>query len=223
MRVWVTRTRPGADRTAERLRALGHEPVVQPVLEVRPAPAKLDLEGVGLIAFTSANGVSAFAALTPRRDLPVFAVGDATAAAARAAGFTEVRSAAGDVAALAAALAAAPRAGAVLHAAGRPRAGDLAASGVPVRTVELYETVPLAIIPPAEIDAVLVHSPHAGRTLAAAGGRLPLVLAISEAAAATLRAISVQAIRIAARPDETALLALLPRDADALGANPASG
>ena len=47
--------------------------------------------------FTSSNGVRAFAELSPRRDLPAFAVGDATAAAALAAGFTQFKSAGGDV------------------------------------------------------------------------------------------------------------------------------
>ena len=49
------------------------------------------------LAFTSVNGVAAFAALTPRRDRPVFAVGDATAQAAHDAGFADVLSASGDL------------------------------------------------------------------------------------------------------------------------------
>ena len=94
-RVWVTRAQPGADRTADRLLALGYVPVVLPLLALeaifQPNP---DLSDVWALAFTSRNAVTAFAPLTPDRALPVFAVGDATAEAARAAGFADVRSAA---------------------------------------------------------------------------------------------------------------------------------
>ena len=79
MRVWVTRTRPGADATAARLRERGHEPVVAPVLEVRALPSSVHLADIGALAFTSANAVDAFAALSVEgRTLPVFAVGDAS-------------------------------------------------------------------------------------------------------------------------------------------------
>ena len=98
MRIWITRAQPEAEATAGRIRALRHEPVVAPVLEVRPSLDAPALEGVGALAFTSRNGVRAFVALTPERDLQVFTVGDATAAAAREAGFTDVASASGDAA-----------------------------------------------------------------------------------------------------------------------------
>ena len=53
----------------------------------RPSPAVLGSValhlGVAALAFTSINGVSAFAELSDRRDLPTFCVGDATADAAR--------------------------------------------------------------------------------------------------------------------------------------------
>ena len=45
----------------------------------------------------AANGARALARATQRRDLPVLAVGDATARAAREAGFESVTSAGGDV------------------------------------------------------------------------------------------------------------------------------
>src|SRR5262245_41571800 len=89
--IWITRAQPGADATAGRVRALGREPLVAPLLEVSPAGGgPIDLAGVGALAFTSANGVRAFAAREAGRGLAVFSVGAATAAAARAAGFAEV-------------------------------------------------------------------------------------------------------------------------------------
>lgn len=220
MRVWVTRTRPGADATAERLRALGHDPVVAPVLAVQPIEAAVDLAGADALAFTSRNGVDAFAALAKGgRNLPVFAVGSATAEAARARGFSDVQSADGDVATLAALIAtAAP--GAVLHPAARDPAGDLAGllreRGVKARTVAVYDTVPVepaeAVAQLASLDAVLVHSPKAARRLAglvAPGKAAPLFACISEAAAAPLRSAGHEKVRSAPFPDEAALLKLL--------------
>ena len=37
-RIWITRAQPGADVTAERVRALGHDALVLPLLAVRVTP-----------------------------------------------------------------------------------------------------------------------------------------------------------------------------------------
>src|SRR5262249_41652863 len=79
---------------AERVRALGHEAVAAPLLAVMSIEGvRVDLAGVAALAFTSANGVRAFSDATGERGLKVFAVGAATAQAARAAGFKTVLSA----------------------------------------------------------------------------------------------------------------------------------
>ena len=92
--IWVTRAQPGADATAARLRERGYEAVVSPVLRTQAlAGVTIDLSDVDALAFTSGAAVGAFAALTPRRDLPVFAVGDATAGLARATSSGRVASA----------------------------------------------------------------------------------------------------------------------------------
>jgi uroporphyrinogen-III synthase len=223
VKVWVTRAQPGADRTAVRLRPLGFEPLVAPLLAVRELPgADFDLHGVGALAFTSANGVAAFAARQPDgRALPVFAVGAATAAAARAAGFDRVRSAGGDVEDLAALIARSGVEGAVLHPCAEAPAGDLPGAlrrgGIAVRPVPAYRTEILPLPDEAarawtDLHAVLVHSPRAGRALAAALADLPPggppAACISAAAAAPLRGLSPE-VRWAARPDEASLLSLL--------------
>ena len=77
--VWITRARPGAEATAAKVAALGFTPVVDPLLEVAPIAASIDLAGVAALAFTSVNGVRAFSALSDVRSSPVFAVGDAAA------------------------------------------------------------------------------------------------------------------------------------------------
>lgn len=224
MRIWITRAEPGASRTAEKLRALGHEPVTAPLLEVHALPGAVDLHGVAALAFTSPNGVRAFADRAPGaafgRALPVFTVGDATAAAARKAGFADVASAAGDVHALADLIAAnAGRIhGTVLAPGPREPAGDLpgalAARGVTVRPLVLYETRPLS--PPKDmgpLDAVLIHSPKAAERLAVvmAGQPGPAAYCISPAAAAPLAGLPFAKVEAAARPDEDSLLTLLPQ------------
>jgi len=225
VRVWVSRAEPGASATAGRLRALGHEPIVAPLLRVRFLDPEVDLAGVGAVAFTSRNGVEGFTRLVPWRGAPVFAVGDATAEAARAAGFTEVASADGDVVALTR-LIAQTWAGVqppslVLHPSAAEPAGDLAgalaASGVKVRSLPVYETLAAEALPEAvahaQPDAVLIHSPKAGRVAArlidparAAG---MTAFALSPACAQPLRGCGFREIRSAEFPNEAALLKLL--------------
>jgi len=220
LRIWVTRTQPGANATAARLTAMGHAPIAQPVLEARAiAGAVIDLANIDALAFTSGHAITAFAALSGERDLPVFTVGEVSALFARQSGFSKVGSADGDVRALAELIAlAAP--GRILNATALEAAADLAAllaaQNVQAVTVPVYETVAVsAAAPPADINAVLIHSPKAARLIAASLARHPHAAqieayAISAAAAAPLRAAGLRAIKIAARPDEAALLALLP-------------
>lgn len=115
MRVWVTRAQPQAAATAERLVQMGHEPVVQPLIETRLVPVASDaLVDAGALAFTSQSAIDAAVSqgLVPAlTDLPVFAVGDATADAARRAGFQRVQSAAGSVSDLATLILASPPSG----------------------------------------------------------------------------------------------------------------
>ena len=175
-RIWITRAQPGADGTAERVRALGHEAVVAPLLAVQALnDVRLDLSDVAALAFTSANGVRAFADRSAERALKVFAVGLATAQAARKAGFRAVLSADGDVNALVQGIAARAKElkGVVLHPGAVDLAGDLTGDlekrGVVARRLALYESTPIAVEDAASLvacDAVLVHSPKGATALA---------------------------------------------------------
>jgi len=225
MRIWITRAEPGAAATAGEVRKLGHEAFVAPLLEVRPIGAgPVDLAGVGALAFTSANGVRAFAGRMPAPDLPVFAVGAATARAARAAGFAQVTAADGGVAALVAAILRhrGTLVGAVLQPGATELAGDLAgalqAGGVAARTLPLYETRARALTPAElaqvpRLDVALVHSAKGAAALAAALAAHPApqlrVAGLSAAALRPLAATPLAARQIAARPSEAALLDLL--------------
>lgn len=101
-RVLVLRPQPGAGETAERARALGLEPVVAPLFDVRPlawtAPDPAAFDAVMLTSASAArmarDSLGAFAAL------PCYAVGEASGTAARAIGFADVREGPDDGAAL---------------------------------------------------------------------------------------------------------------------------
>jgi uroporphyrinogen-III synthase len=180
---------------------------------------------------TSANGVRAFARLDARRDLPVFAVGDASAAAARASGFAEVYSATGNVEDLAALVQRRldPAQGPLLHPAAGKLAGDLqgalGAAGFAVRRAVLYDAVPVAALSAdcmhalndGLIDAATFFSPRTAagfvNLVEAAGladtcSRVAAVC-LSPAVAEALCGLAWRRIVVAERPDQAALLAEL--------------
>ena len=100
MYVLVTRPAEDAENLLRALEARGHQALLAPLLTIAPnkdPPGPPELTGVQALLFTSANGVRAFAGLSDWRDLPVFTVGDASAAAARQAGFARVEGAGGEV------------------------------------------------------------------------------------------------------------------------------
>ena len=134
MRLLITRPQEDAIAIAKILRALGHTPIIAPLMEVqfREHPG-LTLEGVQAVLATSANGVRAIAQRASRRDVPVYAVGPQTAESARSAGFKKVLSAEGDSIALVEFVAehADPGKGVLLHAAGTETAGRLKQAALP--------------------------------------------------------------------------------------------
>ncbi len=226
--VWITRAEPGATETAERLTDAGYRAVVQPLLMLKTLPdPQVDLTGVRAVAFTSANGVRAFAAATPERKFRVFCVGAATAAEAKAAGFRSILSGDGDVAALAQRIGTRQRelaGGVVLHPGAVKPAGDLvgalAKAGIEARALPLYDSVPAPL--PAQfaeqldkIDVALVHSPKAARVLAKLLRKNPApqlrALCLSRAVARPLSRIELAERAWAPIPNEAALLNLIDR------------
>ncbi len=232
MRLLLTRPQEDARQLAESLSARGHEVVLEPLLQIRwHDDASLDLDGVQAVLLTSANGARALARRTARRDASVLAVGDATARAARAAGFADVVSADGDVDTLAALARRRhdPQAGALLHVCASAVAGDLAgaldAAGFEMRRAVLYEAEPArafspagrAAIADAGLDGVLLFSPRtaAGFVRLIQAERLDnccrrlTMFALSPAVAEAAAALPWGSRRIAAKPRQDALLALL--------------
>lgn len=221
LRVAITRAEPEAHATAARVRERGAEPVLAPLLRIAPLQFDTSLDGVQALLFTSANGVRAFAEASPARDVRVLAVGDATAAAARAAGFADVLSAAGDVDALAALARAelSPGRGALVHISGRHVAGDLAGglAGFNVERRVAYEALAAEQLPEAlaqPLDVVLFHSARAAQIFCALGApdaaRLT-ACCLSQAVAEAANAAAWRRLVVAPAPREAALLdACLP-------------
>lgn len=223
MRLWITRTEPAAHDTAARLSALGHDPVIAPLLVVRTPGSGSLVPDHAALAFTSRNAVAVWAGLSPGRALPVFCVGDATAEAARAVGFTDVRSASGNATDLAALIRREATGPVLVPGPARPAADLAALVGPAVRVMPraVYETVETGIPAPSPVEGILFHSARAAaafasRHAASAPGRI--ALALSDAVAEPLRALGFVEVRVAARPDEDALLDTL--DPETLGKPP---
>ena len=215
----VLRPEPGAAATIRRATAAGYAATAAPIFTV--APVAWDAPDPGAhdaLMLTSANAVlHAGPALALYRGLPVYAVGEATGAAATAAGFVDVRAGTKDAAALVELMARDGRTR-PLHLAGREhRAIEDAAFPIARRIV--YAADPVDALPAAartaiERDAVaLIHSARAGAVFAslleAAGiepGRVAIA-AISEAAAAGRW----RAVAVADAPHDSALLAAAAR------------
>ena len=218
LRVAITRAMPEAERTAERVRARGHEAILAPLLTIIPCGYNTSTEGAQALVFTSSNGVRAFPDARGAREKIVLAVGDATAEAARAAGFADVRSASGDVAALAELAKALldPRAGKLIHIGGNHVAGDLAgalaAHGFQVERRVAYAAVAAAVLPEAflaPLDIVLFHSVRAAEiflALGAPGAERLVAGCISPAVAEAAAKTAWREIVVAPAPREDALL-----------------
>ena len=232
MRIWVARPEPGATRTGRRLAALGHFPLVAPVLTIRPTGAALPDGAFAGLLLTSANAVAALTVADRARfaALPVFAVGARTAALARRAGLEAAREAGGDAAALSALVRSTlPAGSALLHVAGAEGkaepAASLRAAGYAVSAVIAYAAEAAAMLPqivaaalaadPPAVDAVLHYSRRSAETarhLAHRAGRSGAFGALkhyclSSDVAAALAAAGLDAHFVAARPDEESLLA----------------
>lgn len=236
MRVLVTRPEPEASLSAERLVRLGHQPIVDPVLVAEPTGIALpDPTEIAAIALTSRAAVRALAAapaIARLRGKPVFTVGDATAEAARAEGFTAVRSAHGtwsDLADLLVGNIDPTRPGRVLYATAPERSGDLegvlSAAGLAVELREVYRMVPSAGLAPATvdaasrgaIDAVLLFSrrtaevfvSHLTDTANSADWLAIPVHAISASVAARATGAGFRSVRVASEPTAESLFATL--------------
>ena len=233
MRILLTRPEADAERTAAALRARGHDVIVAPLLKIEILPdAEVGAGPWSAIVVTSANAVRAIAGHKRREELravPVFTVGQHSAQDMRTAGFTGVSSADGNVIDLADLVAARMKPQApLLYLAGEERSGDLAgtlrARNFTVHTVLVYRAVTADNLPrhavdalAAGIDGVLHFSRRSAEAYVNAARNAGLIEAaltgpahfcLSARVAAPLAQAGAATIRIAARPEEAALIEL---------------
>jgi uroporphyrinogen-III synthase len=233
-RVLVTRPEPGASATAEALIAAGFEPVIASLTEIVPLPVDpdIDIGAPAVVAVTSANAVRHAPERLLRRiaDMPVVAVGEATAQAATASGCRNVVSGPGDASRLARlVLDRLPAGSTVLYLCGKLRRPDfetaLAAGGMAVSALETYDTRPVdpalaivrAVPPGASLLAVLIHSTESAKALAMSIQHPEVAhlfaeavaVAISDRAAAPLRGAFGTRLRVAAEPTDAAMVSVL--------------
>ncbi|HKS18527.1 MAG TPA: uroporphyrinogen-III synthase [Bradyrhizobium sp.] len=241
MAVLVTRPLPDGQITAASLQARGFAVLSAPMLRFEPMPLPDDQEArYGAVMATSANalrGVEPQLASRTLLKLPMFAVGEHTAEAARHAGFKNVIVAGGDAGTLRdlvlerAKARKLKKASPLLYLAGadlaRDLAGELGAQGFAVVTQTTYRMVPAKALPrevceafvAGEIEAVLHYSRRSARAFldaVRAGGVEISALAlpqccISAAVAAIVRDAGASQVTVASSPDENALFEALTR------------
>jgi uroporphyrinogen-III synthase len=241
MAVLVTRPHPDDEITAAALRARGFEVLRAPMLRFEPVAFHDDMDArYGAVIVTSANALRAIGPhLKGHRllELPLFAVGEHTAAAARRAGFTHVIPANGDAGSLRDLVLASvkakrlTKASTLLYLAGADLARDLASElgerGFRVVTQTTYRMVPVASLPREtcdafaanQVEAVLHYSQRSARAFldaARAAGVEISALAIpqcciSAEVASVVRDAGATQVVVAASPDENALFEALDR------------
>ncbi len=241
MAVLVTRPAPDNEATASALRDRGFEVLLAPMLRFESLAFRDDPDtSYGAVIVTSAN---ALRAVEPQLSgsrllkLPLFAVGEHSAAAARAAGFGKVISADGDAEALRECVLKNVRAkqlkkkSALLYFAGsdisRDLAGELSRHGFEVVTQTTYRMVPLSGLPREtreafatnRVEAVLHYSRRSAsafvdavRTDAVEISALAVPqCCLSANVAAILREAGATGVTAASSPDENALFGALER------------
>jgi uroporphyrinogen-III synthase len=239
MRLLVTRPEPDALKLSALLEAAGHEVTVEPLLSVSfEGGETIDLEGAQALIATSRNALRALRAspvLAEARQLPLFAVGKATAAEARRFGFSIVITGAGTAADLVAHVVSAldPAAGLLVHLAGdmvaTDLAGELEAHGFRVTQPVVYRMLPATTftdraveqLVKREIDGVILMSPRTAAVYSALVRRHGLVAAVrslphfclSAAVARRLELLGPVPTRVAEAPRLEEVLALVDESA----------
>ena len=241
MAILVTRPHPDDEATALSLRARGFEVLLAPMLRFEPVAFDDDAEmRYGAVIVTSANALRGIERQLRDRGLlklPLFAVGEHTAAAARSVGFETVIPANGGAESLRDLVLASAKAKALkktsplLYLAGadlaRDLAGELGERGFTVITHTTYRMIPVSSLPreacdafaASRIEAVLHYSRRSARAFleaARAGGVEISALAvpqccISDAVASIVRDAGATQVMVAATPDEPALFQALER------------
>jgi uroporphyrinogen-III synthase len=215
MKILILRPQPGADETAARARTLGLKAVIAPLFAVRPiawtAPDPAAFDAVMLTSASAAR--QAGDGLTSFRGLRCYAVGDATAAAAEAAGFADIRIGPDDGAGLLMMMAE-DNVGAAFHPCGADHV-PLGHAAIAITRAPVYAAEPVQTLPPqaraalAKGAVALLHSPRAASLFAGLAGTRGTV-SIAAISRRTARAAGEgwRQVAVAPHPRDQALLEL---------------
>ena len=210
--VLVLRPEPGASLTVDRARERGLDAVSVPLFDVEPvgwkAPGAASFDGLLL---TSANAVRhAGAELETLLSLPVYAVGEATAEAARDKGFTIAATGNAGVERLLRSIEGEKR---LLHLCGEHRQ-ELGEEQHEVIAIPVYaaRTVKGPDLGAAQGAVALIHSPRSGSRFAQlVDARSSIAIAAISPAAAEAVGSGWETVGTAPEPTDKALLALAAR------------
>jgi uroporphyrinogen-III synthase len=205
MRIALTRPEGQNEELASRLRALGHEVVVRPLIATEPlGDEPIDLDGYDWLIVTSVNAAREVRRRGRGRPRNVAAIGHATAEAFGGADLVpEVSTQEGLLSAL-------PRpAGRVLFA-GAEAARRLLVDELGAEFVPLYRTRSLRPDLPTDVQLTVVASPSAARSLAALGLTGPVV-SIGPETTAAARDRGIEVVEEASPHDLDGLVAAVGR------------
>jgi uroporphyrinogen-III synthase len=234
MRLLVTRPEPDASAQAEELRQLGHEPILQSLLEFRsldfdPAP----LASCDAIILTSGNSLRALrekAVIESIDRIPLFCVGRETARRARGTGFQSVAATADTAEELASIIVAAAVKGTkFVHVTGEHQAFDLEGAlkreGLSICTLSVYsmgareafEPHLVGIMQSGGLDGVILMSPRTAEVFVSLCRRHDLLdqakilryFCLAQSVAEKLKPVAPANVPVAVKPKREALLALL--------------
>ncbi len=234
MRFLVTRPEPDATRLVEKLEALGHEGLIEPLMRIEYLSADFSLEHVQGLIITSQNAlrwVRHCGGLSRLKDFPVYAVGKSSAKMALEMGFTSVFEGPGTADGLAGIIRdhAKEKGGTLLHLSGEEVADDLTPKlepyGLTVKRVIVYRSVAadglseraIGELTDNRLDGVILLSPKTCRIwvkLVSGEERLafcdlPKAYCLSEGVAAPLKNLENVSKIIVRKPNIEELLSLI--------------
>lgn len=220
-KVWVTRTRPGAAKSAEVFKAHGFVPVIAPLLQILPSGTPLPaLTDEAVLIITSQNAVKELARQVKERHWVLVCVGEATAEVARSYGFENVRSADGTSSDVTEFVCSnfTQNDRPFWHLSGNIVRGsiveDLTHRGYNAKRHIIYTSIPVSTLPELDVgvlDVIAFYSPMAAKTLCGFDLDVAHISAVSLSPAVDteLETLNFKSRYVAARPTEAALIRAL--------------
>ncbi len=232
--VLVTRPDEEGLALANQLKTIGIEPLLEPMLIVENLPVDdLSYDKTQAYIITSANSIKALLKLKPDMEIPLFAVGNASAVTARNSGFKTVYSADGDADDLAKLVddILSPNEGDLLYITGKTQSGNLvqklSSLGFGCREVFVYETIPrrslsrptVAAIKNDKVGTILLYSSKTAEVVVTLIRKSRLVrqckkitiICLSEGIASVAKELQWYNVLVSDKPTQESMLDLLEK------------